>query len=139
MRLSQNSAGRLFRESWQLSSYPEQSSRNRQPSPKAKPVNTLEDKVKKSIMSLDPSCEIIAQLRKVKSKEELRVEQANHKHYIDNLHRHEIQSRILATNERRLTLTKKEAEAAIKLGKALQSVDETDRRPLSLLNGINIR
>jgi hypothetical protein len=91
-------------------------------------------------MSLDPSCEIIAQLRKVRSKEEIRVERANHKQYIDKLHRQEIQTRILAkATDSKVTLSRKEAEAAIRLGKALQNVDSSDRRPLSLLNGIAIR
>jgi len=88
---------------------------------------------------MDPSCEIIAQLRKVRSKEELRAERTNHKSYIDKLHRQEIQSRILAKTDMKVALSRKEAEAAIRLGKALQNVDESDRRPLSLLNGITIR
>lgn len=90
-------------------------------------------------MSVDPSCEIIAQLRKVKSKEELKAERASHKLYIDKLHRQEIQTRILAKTDTKITLSRKEAEAAMRLGRALQGVDESDRRPLSLLNGITIR
>jgi hypothetical protein len=49
--------------------------------------NLISEKVKKSIMSLDPMFEMISNLSKVKSKEELRVERNNHKTYINNLHR----------------------------------------------------
>jgi hypothetical protein len=62
------------------------------------PANLISEKVKKSIMSLDPTFEMVSQLCKVKSREELRAERNNHKDYINNLHRQEIQSKTLAKN-----------------------------------------
>lgn len=63
----------------------------------------------------------------------------NHRAYIENLHRQEIQSKLMAKNDTKIFLSKEEADAAARLGRALFSVDRTDKRALTIMNSIVVR